>query len=233
VPDVSEQGLETRKRRLKWLAVGVTPLLLLGAILWPHAKAPKANPTTPAQAPLALPTQPADWRGAIDYRALDGRLGAMMTDKSMEGLAVAVVENGRLSFVHGYGRTSAERGQPVDARTVFRWASLSKTVSGTLSARLAADGVFSLTDPVEAFHTSLRLPGDAQRSLTVEQLLSQQTGLAKNAYDDRLEHGEDPAAIRAALGKLSTVCAPGTCHSYQNVAYDTITEVIRARTVSP
>jgi beta-lactamase class C len=230
VPDVGDQGLETRTRRLKWLAVGAAPLLLLGAILWPHAKAPKASSSILVQAPAKLPTQPADWRGAIDYRALDGRFDAMMTDKSMEGLAVAVVENGRLSFVHGYGRTSAERGQPVDARTVFRWASLSKTVSGTLSARLAADGVFSLTDPVEAFHTSLRLPGDAQRSLTVEQLLSQQTGLAKNAYDDRLEHGEDPAAIRAALGKLSTVCAPGTCHSYQNVAYDTITEVIRAKT---
>jgi beta-lactamase class C len=230
VPDVGEQGLQ--KRRLKWLAVGMLPLVLLGAILWPHAKAggPKANPSIPVQAPAKPPTQPADWRGAIDYRALDGRLGAMMTDKSMEGLAVAVVENGRLSFVHGYGRTSAEHGQPVDAQTVFRWASLSKTVSGTLSARLAADGVFSLTDPVEVFHTSLRLPGDAQRSLTVEQLLSQQTGLAKNAYDDRLEHGEDPAAIRASLGKLSTVCMPGTCHSYQNVAYDTITEVIRAKT---
>ena len=230
MPDVSEQGLESRKRRLKWLAVGMLPLVLLGAILWPHHRAPKAGPSIPAQAQLALPIKPADWRGAIDYRALDGRFDAMMTDKSMEGLAVAVVENGRLSFVHGYGRTSAEHGQPIDAQTVFRWASLSKTVSGTLSARLAADGVFSLTDPVEAFHTSLRLPGDAQTSLTLEQLLSQQTGLAKNAYDDRLEHGDDPAVIRAALGKLSTVCAPGTCHSYQNVAYDTITEVIDGRT---
>jgi beta-lactamase class C len=230
VPDVGEHGLH--KRRLKWLAAGMLPLVLLGAILWPHAKAggPKANPSIPVQAPVKPPTQPADWRGAIDYRALDGRLAAMMTDKSMEGLAVAVVENGRLSFVHGYGRTSAEHGQPVDARTVFRWASLSKTVSGTLSARLAADGLFSLTDPVEAFHTSLRLPGDAQNSLTLEQLLSQQTGLPKNAYDDRLEHGEDPAAIRAALGAVSTVCPPGACHSYQNVAYDTITEVIRAKT---
>jgi beta-lactamase class C len=232
VSDVGEQGLEARKRRLKWLAVGVLPLVLLGAILWPHAKAggPKANPSIPVQAPVKPPTQPADWRGAIDYRALDGRLGAMMTDKSMEGLAVAVVENGRLSFVHGYGRTSAEQGQPVDAQTVFRWASLSKTVSGTLSARLAADGLFSLTDPVEAFHTSLRLPGDAQRSLTLEQLLSQQTGLPKNAYDDRLEDGQDPAVIRAALAAVPEACAPGTCHSYQNVAYDTITEVIRAKT---
>jgi beta-lactamase class C len=123
----------------------------------------------------------------------------MMTDSSMEGLAVAVVEKGRIAFVHGYGRTQSEHGQPVDARTVFRWASLSKTVSATLSADLAADGVFALTDPLATFHTSLRLPGDAQNSLTVEQLLSQRTGLGKNAYDGRLEDGEDPKVIRASL----------------------------------
>jgi beta-lactamase class C len=232
VPDVGDQGFEIRKRRLKWLAAGMLPLVLLGAILWPHSKTggPKADPSIPVQAPAKLPIEPADWRGAIDYRAFNQRLDAMMTDPSMEGLAVAVVEDGRLSFVRGYGRTSAEHGQPVDARTVFRWASLSKTVSGTLSARLAADGVFSLSDPLEAFHTSLRLPGDAQNSLTVEQLLSQRTGLPKNAYDDRLEDGQDPSVIRAALRAVPEACAPGTCHSYQNIAYDTITEVIRART---
>lgn len=232
MPDLGELGLEARKRRLKWLAAGMLPLVLLGAILWPHTRAgaPKADPSIPTQAPTHLPTQPTDWQGAIDYWGLDSRLNAMMTDRSMEGLAVAVVENGRLSFVRGYGLTSAENGQPVDAGTVFRWASLSKTVSGTLSARLAADGVFSLTDPVEAFHTTLRLPGEAQRSLTVEQLLSQQTGLSKNAYDDRLEDGQNPGVIRGALGALSVVCAPGTCHSYQNIAYDTITEIIDGRT---
>lgn len=230
MPDVAEPDL--RKRRLKWLAAGVVPLVALGVVLWPHSKAggPKADPSIEVQAPAALPTQPADWRGEIDYRALDQRLHAMMADKSMEGLAVAVVEDGRLSFVRGYGLTAAENGRPVDARTVFRWASLSKTVSGTLAARLAADGVFSLSDPLQAFHTSLRLPGDAQNSLTIEQLLSQRTGLPKNAYDDRLEHGEDPAAIRETLAKPSAACPPGTCHSYQNVAYDTITEVIGART---
>lgn len=236
MPDVGEQGLEIPKRRLKWLIAGMLPLVLLGAILWPHSKAggPKADPSIPVQPSVQAhaepPTEPADWRGRIDYAGLNQRLDAMMTDRSMEGLAVAVVEDGRLSFVRGYGLTSAENGQPIDARTVFRWASLSKTVSGTLSARLAADGVFSLNDPLEVFHTSLRLPGDAQNSLTVEQLLSQRTGLPKNAYDDRLEHGDDPSVIRAALAAVPEACAPGTCHSYQNIAYDTITEVIRART---
>lgn len=222
-----------RRAHLAWVAGGV--LALAAAIAVSPAlqgfasKAARKAELTAA----ALPVTPDEWRGSIDYAALDARLKSITTDPSMTGLAVAVVEDGRIAFVRGYGVTSVEGGEPVDARTVFRWASLSKTVSGTLSARLAADGVFSLSEPLEDFHTSLRLPGDAQRSLTVEQLLSQQTGLSKNAYDGRLEDGQDPVMIRASLAAVKPVCLPGTCHSYQNVAYDTISEIIATRTGAP
>jgi beta-lactamase class C len=192
------------------------------------AKTSQTAATAPS--PTTLPVAPEDWRGEIDYRALDARVRVMMTDRSMDGLAIAVVENGRLSFVRGYGLTSPENGEKVDADTVFRWASLSKTVAGTLSARLARDGMFSLTDPLGRFDTSLRLPADAQRTLTVEQLLSQRTGLPRNAFDGWLEGGRDPRDIRASLATVPLLCAPGTCHSYQNIAYDAIREVVEAVT---
>jgi beta-lactamase class C len=211
---------------------GVAALAALGVALSPATRAadPKTDAPRDAAAPLEVPTDPAEWRGEIDYRALDTRLAAMMSDPSMTGLAVAVVEDGRLSFVRGYGVASVETGEPVGAHTVFRWASLSKTVAGTLSARLAADGVFDLSDRVGAFPTSLRLPGGAEQALTLEQLLSQQTGLPKNAYDGRLEDGEDAAAIRQSLALAPTVCLPGACHTYQNIAFDAISEVIADRT---
>jgi len=201
-----------------------------------HApKAGKVAATIPADTPVAfpptaLPLQPKDWHGQIDYRALDARIQAMMTDKTMEGLAVAVVENGRLSFVQGYGLTAPNDGQKVQADTVFRWASLSKTAAGTLSARLARDGVFSLDDPLGKFGVSLRLPGDAQNTLTVAELLSQRTGLPRNAYDGWLEGGRDPREIRGSFGNVPLQCPPGTCHSYQNIAYDTIREVVETTT---
>lgn len=231
---VSEVGVLSKKRHAQWLIAGGVLLTIVGAVLLPRARdhATKEGPAATAQ-PAKLPETPADWHGTISYPELDGRIHAMMTDPSMEGLAVAVVEKGRLSFVKGYGVTSADHRQPVDAHTVFRWASLSKTVASTLSARLAADGAFSLSEPLGSFHTSLRLPGEAQNTLTVEQLLSQRTGLGRNAYDGRLEDGEDPVAIRQSLASLKTVCPPGTCHTYQNIAYDTISEVIHSSTGEP
>ncbi len=231
---MSEVGVLSKKRHAQWLIAGGVLLVIVGAVLLPRARdhGVKVGPAATAEA-VKLPETPADWHGTINYPELDGRIHAMMTDPSMEGLAVAVVEKGRLSFVKGYGVTSVEHGQPVTGHTVFRWASLSKTIASTLSARLAADGVFSLSDTLGTFNTSLHLPGEAQNSLTLEQLLSQRTGLGKNAYDGQLEDGVDPARIRASYASLKTVCPPGTCHTYQNIAYDAISEVIGARSGEP
>ncbi|MFY8209216.1 MAG: serine hydrolase domain-containing protein, partial [Caulobacter sp.] len=230
--DTGEQSDWERQRRLKWLAAGVGGLVLAGLIALPFLKraAPAILPPQLSSVVAPIPEDPADWRGRIDYRAVDARLRAMMTDRSMQGLAVAIVEDGRLAFVHGYGYTAADNAERVSAKTVFRWASLSKTVAGTLTARLAADGALSLQDPLSVFNTSLKLPGDAQVGLTLEQLLAQRTGLGRNAYDGRLEDGEDPTVIRGSFASLKPVCPPGTCHTYQNIAYDTITEVVHART---
>jgi beta-lactamase class C len=186
-----------------------------------------------AATPMVLPLKPQDWRGEIDYRALDNRIQAMMRDRSMTGLAVAVVEDGRLSFVKGYGVTMPDEGEAVGPDTVFRWASLSKTIAGSLSARLARDGAFSLSDPLGRFDTSLRLPGGAQATLTIEQLLSQRTGLPRNAYDGWLEGGRAPKMIRQSLGEVPPQCPPATCHTYQNVAFDTIREVVETTTRRP
>ncbi|MGK2910300.1 MAG: serine hydrolase domain-containing protein [Sphingobium sp.] len=206
----------------------------LAALPWRGPLAPHIKwPISAHAAPQKLPLTPADWQGKIDYRVLDARIKAMMEDKGLTGLAAAVVENGRLSFVQGYGLASTETAEKVSEKTTFRWASLSKSVAGTLAARLAADKLLSLSDPVGKYPVSLHLPNDAQRTLTLEQLLSQRSGLPKNAYDDRLEAGQDPRAIRESLATVGNVCPPGTCHSYQNVTYDTISEVIGSVTRKP
>jgi beta-lactamase class C len=236
VPDSDKAG-SPKSYRL-WLVGALLALMLVGPKGLPLMEVDSSSAASAAavEAPPPRdppPTRPQDWYGEIDYPALDARFKAMMRDRSMQGLAVAVVEKGRLSFVQGYGMTSAEGGEPVDADTVFRWASLSKTMAGTLAAKLAAEGVFSLNDPLATFHTTLRLPGQAEQFLTVEDLLAQRTGLPKHAHDPRLEDGDDPRVLRTMLGSLPAGCRPRGCHSYQNIAFDAVTEIIVNRTGEP
>lgn len=162
----------------------------------------------------------------INYRRFDDRVGDIMSKPDMVGMGVAVIENGQIAFVKGYGTTSAEGGEPVGVHTVFRWASLSKGVAATMVGELAADGRVSLEAPVSNYATSLRLPNGAERYTTVDELLSHRTGLTRNAFDNRLERGDDPRMLRGMLSTLKPQCAPGQCHTYQNVAYDAASEIV-------
>lgn len=173
-----------------------------------------------------IPDSPEDWHGKVDYVALDGQLAEMSSRPEMAGLAVAVVEDGELSFVRTYGVVDKSTGVVVTPLTVFRWASVSKTVTGALAATLANEGAADLGQPVAGWQTSLRLPDGAESQVTLGQLLSQQTGLTKNAYDEKLEEGESPGNVRSRLVDAPLQCQPGTCHTYQNVAFDAASEIL-------
>ena len=150
----------------------------------------------------------------------------MINEPSMVGMAVGIVENGRITFVKGYGETAAGSGDKVTPLTVFRWASVSKGVAGTMAGKLAEMGKLDLNKPIVDYSSSLKLPGGNEYRATLSDVLSHRLGLYRNAYDDRLEAGQDPHLIRQTLGSLANLCAPGTCWSYQNVAFDTASEVI-------
>ena len=168
---------------------------------------------------------PAALAEGIDYERLDARISRLAQDEEIVGLAVAVIDRGELSFAKGYGYTE-RGGTPVTDQTVFRWASLSKGVAASEVAILADHQQLSLTDTVSTFKTSLRLPKGGETRATLEDVLSHRLGIVPNAYDTRLEDGWDPVKIRNSIAGLSQICAIGECHTYQNVAYDTISEVV-------
>jgi beta-lactamase class C len=149
-----------------------------------------------------------------------------MRGERMIGLAVGVVEKGEIRFLKGYGETVAGSGEKVTTDTVFRWASLSKGVAGDTVALLADQGKLSLYEPVGKYSASLRLPGGNEQKATVADLLSHRLGLFSHANDSKLEDGMDPRFLRSSLAQLNSICSPGTCWAYQNVAYDASSEIV-------
>jgi len=216
----------------KYLALlfGLAALLLVGwygyrTLFEQKSGFPLAALAEP-KAESRLPTRSRDWHGKIDYQRLDQDFAALTARPEMAGLAVAIVEDGELRFVSTYGVTDKESGEPVTPQTVFRWASVSKGVAGSLAAKLSEEGKLNLNAPMRRWQSSLRLPGGAESQLTLAQLLSHRTGLTKNAYDTKLEDGEDPGLLRRQLEAAPLQCLPGTCHSYQNIAFDAASEIL-------
>ncbi len=223
-----------------WTASGIAAgALLIGLNVSRGGGVVTGSPAIAAQAsqPLIddanLPLAPERWQGKVDYAGFDLRIQRMMRDPEMVGLAVATVENGRLAFVNGYGFADREAGLAVTPDTVFRWASVSKGVAGTLAYKLAEQGKLSLSAPLASFGTSLKLAGGAESRLAIPDLLAHRLGLARNAYDGKLESGDPAPMLRNMLSTVPQQCMPGDCHSYQNVAYDAFTEIVGNATSMP
>src|SRR6476659_4470028 len=209
-------------------------VLITGASLLamrPHTEEKKEAAV--AAAHLKLAAVSTESRKDVDYQLLDARLQQLIQKPSMVGLAVGVVENGRITFLKGYGETLKGSGDPVTAETVFRWASCSKGLAATMVAKLAEQGKINLNAPVADYAPDLKLPNGNERVATVGDLLSHRLGLYRDAFANKLEEGQDPSFLRTQLATLDAVCAPGTCWDYQNVAYDASSEMVSRLTGLP
>lgn len=220
----------------RWPLVAATALLLAGGAggiysLSTSVSTGAGKPAAGAPAAVGLSAEPDPAAGPsrVDYARLEQRIRLLMQQPDMVGLAIGTVENGRVRFVEGYGETLAGSGDPVTPGTVFRWASVSKGVAGALAVKLGEEGRLALDAPVAGMRTTLKLPDKSQK-VTIADLLSHRVGLVKNAWDDRLEKGEDPRVLRAAMGGLPPFCPPAACFGYQNIAFDAVSEVVRGVT---
>jgi beta-lactamase class C len=200
-------------------------LLGLFALIFSAPVSSTPNPDTKAsgQAPTTPP---------IETNEFDLRAQEIMSKLEMAGMAVAIVENGKITFAKGYGETVKGSGDLVSADTVFRWASVSKGVAAHVLVNMAREGKLKLDTPAMDLSPTLKLP-PSETKVDITHLLSHQIGIVRNAYDDKIEGGRGAKEIRQMLESLPYQCAPATCHTYQNVAYDAATEIVQTLTGLP
>ncbi|WP_187775852.1 serine hydrolase domain-containing protein [Luteimonas suaedae] len=232
-----------RQRGRAWRAglVGLLmPVALGSAAQTPQERqaAPAAHPETmtefpaptdgrPMQVPPPSTTVPL--AAGFDVRKFEAMAQAMVADQRIPGMAMAIVHNGRVLSARGYGITDVRAAEPVDAHTVFRLASLSKSFAGTIAGVLVSEGALRWDSKVVDYMPGLQLSDpDAARRVTVADVLSHRVGLARHAYDRDIERGADYNSLVQKLAQAPMTCAPGDCYSYQNVAFSLVGDVVFA-----
>ena len=205
----------------------------------PAAKpAPAARYTSPAQ-PLAYRTNLADQRvlplaQGFDVAAFEDMANALTVGQRVPGMAMAIVQNGRVLSARGYGITDVSTPQAIDGHTVFRLASLSKSFASTMTGLLVNDGSLRWDSKVHDYVPGFQLSDPlATQRVTVADLLSHRVGLqSHNAYDKDIEANVDYYGASQKLAYAPLSCAPGQCYNYQNVAFSLIGDVVFAATGS-
>jgi beta-lactamase class C len=159
-------------------------------------------------------------------------LGASITTRDdTPGLAIGLVRGGQVVLQQGFGSRRNDLPQAVDADTLFRAASLSKSFAAATALRLEHQGRLHLQDPVTQYTNRVQLATpQATRALTMEFLLSHRTGLPSNSYDKLLEANRPLDELVASLPEVEMVCSVGDCYRYQNIAFNTVSEVMERAT---
>ncbi|MFN3702820.1 serine hydrolase domain-containing protein [Thermomonas sp.] len=116
--------------------------------------------------------------------AVEATVQAAIARYHLPGIAVGVIEDGRVTFAKGFGETVYGSGDPVTGDTLFKIASNSKAMTAALLARLVQQGKLAWDDPVVK-----HLPAFAMHDpwvtahMTVSDLLVHNSGLPEGGGD--------------------------------------------------
>jgi CubicO group peptidase (beta-lactamase class C family) len=99
----------------------------------------------------------------------------------LPGVALAIVQAGRLIFARGFGQADVEAARPVTPETLFAIGSTTKAFTATLVGMLADEEKLAFDDPITAHLAWFALPidGEEGEQVTFRDLLAHRTGFAR------------------------------------------------------
>jgi beta-lactamase class C len=161
------------------------------------------------------------------------RYDTMLTEKLKSagtvGAALAITYKGEIAYLKCFGLQKKGEQNAINENTVFRLASVSKTVTGALAGILSSEKTIPLDNKVIAYLPEFYLKDSINTAdLTVRNILSHTSGLVPHAYDNLVEAQVPMKVIIDSLRLVNIAGIPGEYYGYQNVVfsmYDTIAEV--------
>lgn len=149
---------------------------------------------------------------------VDDYVQAQMREAHIPGLSLAVIRQGKIVKIKGYGLANVELKVPATPETMYRVASLTKPFTATAIMLLVHDGKIDLDERVRRYYD--KLP-DAWKEITVRQLLNHTSGIKDylNDLHSSTQNGATEEEIISALGGLPLNFKPGARFHYSNSGY--------------
>ncbi len=168
---------------------------------------------------------------AADERTFEAALGEFrklhhveMRRARIAGSSFYFVRDGRVIAADHLGEQDADAHVPVDAQTIYHWASITKTMTGIAIMQLRDRGRLSLDDPIVRYVPELARvhnPFGDTGGITIRQLMSHSAGFRGGTWpwrDQEWQPFEPPswAQLEAMLPYTEVQFRPGTRFSYSN-----------------
>ncbi|MCB9715341.1 MAG: beta-lactamase family protein [Myxococcales bacterium] len=216
----------------------VIPLLLL--LVWVALGVARPSPRAAVLAEDARPLAGTPGLAATDApRSIDElreRIAEVLVREGVPGAGIALVDREGIVWAGGVGVADRESGAPVTEHTVFRVASITKSIVGLGVARLAAQGRLSLDAPLRHTLPELELQGPWADELTLAHVLEHTAGFDDMRFNEWWTEDEGLApALALQINPRSRAIRwrPGSRMAYSNVGYTVAGLAIERATGEP
>lgn len=142
-------------------------------------------------------------------------------DPQGPGIAVAVVQDGRMVHSAGYGLANLEWGCPIQPNTVFRLASITKQFTATAILLLEQQGKLRLDEPITTYLPDYPTHG---RTITITHLLNHTSGIPSYTnlatfLQEIAKKDMQPPDLLTSFKDLPLEFEPGERFAYNNSGY--------------
>jgi serine beta-lactamase-like protein LACTB len=162
---------------------------------------------------------------------IEAAVSKFMASTHSPGLSVAIVEHGEYEWARGFGFADLENNVPASEHTLFRLASISKSLTATAAMQLVERGRLDLDAPVQKYCPSFP---EKPWPISTRQVLGHLGGIRHykadsqdNAESGNTKHFDDP--IQAGLNFFKDdplVAQPGTSFHYSTQGFTVVGCVI-------
>jgi CubicO group peptidase (beta-lactamase class C family) len=159
----------------------------------------------------------------VKSEAVDKFVAERMREMKIPGLALAVLEDGKITKMSVYGQANLETGSLVKPESVFIIASLGKQFISTAILLLQKDGKLALDDKVSKYLDGFP---DLWKDITFRQLLNHTSGIVRDPADYRPYKQQPVTEVIEAMYAVPLNTKPGEKWLYSNVGYYILAEAI-------
>jgi len=151
--------------------------------------------------------------------AIDRLVASYVSDHHVPGLSVAVIDRGHVILSQGYGLADVENSVLATADTVYRIASISKSITATATMKLVEAGKLDLDAPIQKYCPDFP---EKPWPITARELLSHQSGIRDYRNEEESINTRHYTSIKEALTQFASdplEFEPGTKMQYTSYGY--------------
>ena len=166
-----------------------------------------------------------------NYAEIESFVQGEMASQRVPGLALGIVEDGRVAYVRGFGKAD-DSGRAVTPQTPFIIGSVAKSFTALAIMQLVEANKIDLDAPVQRYLPWFRVADEkASAEITVQHLLNHTSGISTKTGRSYQGDGDtSDTALEQAVRKLKSaeLSAPvGSKHQYSTINYSVLGLIVQ------